>query len=150
MEDQIAWVKEGVLARSSRPGWWDEREIALVVREWIARVKAMGDNSIVCFLSTDELVRFYGSQGVNLFASYREAGFQVMHIPVTDHEQPPLEHAELHQLRAALSALPPPWLVHCSAGIDRTGCAVKYLESRPELLVPPAPAERKGPKGRRS
>ena len=150
MEDQIAWVKEGVLARSSRPGWWDERESALVVREWIARVKAMGVNSIVCFLSTDELVRFYGAQGVNLFASYREAGFQVMHIPVTDHEEPPLEQAELHQLRAALSALPPPWLVHCSAGIDRTGCAVKYLESRPELLVRPAQTQRKGPKDRRS
>lgn len=150
MEDQIAWVKEGVLARSSRPGWWDDRDIALVVREWIARVKAMGVNSIVCFLSTDELVRYYGSQGVNLFASYREAGFQVMHVPVTDHKKPPLDQAELHQLRAALSALPPPWLVHCSAGIDRTGCAVKYLEARPELLLPPAPAKRKGPKGRRS
>jgi len=150
MEDQIAWVKEGVLVRSSRPGWWDEREITLVVREWIARVKAMGVNSIVCFLSTDELVRFYGSQGVNLFASYREAGLQVMHIPVTDHEEPPLELAELHQLRAALSALPPPWLVHCSAGIDRTGCAVKYLEARPELLVSPPPVRRKASKGGRS
>lgn len=150
MEDQIAWVREGVLARSSRPGWWDEREIALVVREWIARVKAMGVNSIVCFLSTEELVRFYGSQGVNLFASYREAGLQIMHIPVTDREQPPLEQAELFQLRAALSALPPPWLVHCSAGIDRTGCAVRYLESKPELLVSTAPVQCKGAKGRRS
>ena len=150
MEDQIAWVREGVLARSSRPGWWDDREIALVVREWIARVKAMGVNSIVCFLSTDELVRFYGSQGVNLFASYREAGFQIMHIPVTDHAAPPLEQADLFQLRAALSALPPPWLLHCSAGIDRTGCAVKYLESRLGLLVPGKPAPRKGAKGGRT
>ena len=135
MEDQLEWVKAGVLARGSRPGWWDERDLALVVREWTARVRAMGVRSIVCFLSTEELIRFYGTQGVNLFAAYREVGFQLAHIPVTDHEEPPLEATDLFQLRAALASLPPPWLVHCSAGIDRTGCAVKHLVSRPELLA---------------
>ena len=134
MEDKITWVKAGVLARGSRPGWWDERGIALVVREYVARVRAMGIHSIVCLLSQGELVRYYAVHGVNLFAAYREAGLQLAHVPVTDHEKPPLGTGDLFKLRIMLSDLPRPWLIHCSAGIDRTGCAVKHLESKPELL----------------
>lgn len=138
MEDKIEWVKAGVFARASRPGWWDEREVALVVREYVARVRAMGINSIVCLLSQGELVRYYAAHGVNLFAAYREAGLQLAHVPVTDHADPPLDTADLFRLRLLLSDLPRPWLIHCSAGVDRTGCAVKHLESRPELLqLPP-------------
>ena len=146
MEDKIEWVKAGVLARGSRPGWWDEREIALVVREYVARVRAMGINSIVCLLSQGELVRYYAAHGVNLFAAYREAGLQLAHVPVTDHEKPPLAAGDLFKLRIVLSDLPRPWLIHCSAGIDRTGCAVKHLESKPELLqLPPTKPDRSKP-----
>ena len=140
MEDKIEWVIGGVLARSSRPGWWDEREIALVVREYVARVRAMGVNSIVCLLSTEELIRYYAAHGVNLFAAYREVGLEVMHVPVTDRATPPLQPVQLSKVRTALSALPRPWLIHCSAGIDRTGCAVEHLLALPELpagVVPP-------------
>ena len=138
MEDKIEWVKAGVLARGSRPGWWDERGIALVVREYVARVRAMGIHSIVCLLSQGELVRYYAAHGVNLFAAYREAGLQLAHVPVADHEKPPLGTGDLFKLRIMLTDLQRPWLIHCSAGIDRTGCAVEHLEARPELLEPVA------------
>ena len=93
MEDKIEWVKAGVLARGSCPAWSDDREIALVVREYVSRVRTMGINSIVCLLSQGELVRYYAAHGVNLLAAYREAGLQLAHVPVTDHEEPPLRPA---------------------------------------------------------
>jgi len=136
-QDKIEWVKPGVLARSSRPGWWDDRALEVVVSEWTDRVQAMGVRSIICLLSKRELTKFYGQHGIDLLQRYASAGFTVTHLPATDHKAPPLTAGKLRQLGPALAPLPGPWLTHCSAGIDRTGSAIAYLLAQPELLHHP-------------
>ena len=134
MKDEITWVIEGHLARSSRPGWWGERDLKLVIPDWIERVRQMGVRSIVCLLNDAELDRFYGRQGIHLLQHYEAAGFRVARVPVPDHEEPPMTEDELQRLCEALGKLPAPWLIHCSAGIDRTGCAVEFLHDKQGAL----------------
>ena len=127
MNDTIEWVIAGRLARACRPGRWTEGELNAVVHAWIARAQQMGIRSIVCLLTDDELERYYTRAGVNLLHCYTEAGFRVGRVPVPDHEEPHVTDDELRQVHEVLRTLPPPWLVHCSAGVDRTGCVIKSL-----------------------
>jgi len=130
MNETIEWVIAGRLARACRPGRWDDRELPVAVEDWIAKARRMRVRSILCLLTDDELERYYHSQAVDLISRYRDAGFQVWRVPVPDHEEPPLTADELRHVRAALSQLPAPCLVHCSAGIDRTGAVVRaFLQS---------------------
>jgi protein-tyrosine phosphatase len=87
----------------------------------VARGRAVG---IICLLS-DEHLRLYPDG--SLVDIYRTAGFEVRHVPVTDHKRPPLSAEELAHVLAAYRELPKPVLVHCSAGIDRTGAAIRRL-----------------------
>lgn len=127
MNDTILWVITGRFARACRPGRWTEGELSVVVHAWIARAQHMGIRSILCLLTDDELERYYTREGVDLLRCYAEAGFQVGRVPVPDHEEPPVTQDELRQVHEALRTLPPPWLVHCSAGVDRTGGVIASL-----------------------
>ena len=42
-------------------------------------------------------------------------------MSVTDYQMPPLSTADLAIIQKALTELPKHWLIHCSAGIGRTG-----------------------------
>lgn len=84
--------------------------------------------SILCLLSHEQLDEFYGANGIQLFEIYRQQGFAVGHVPVPDYQMPPLSSADLAMIQKALTELPKPWLIHCSAGIDRTGAAVEYIK----------------------
>ena len=134
-------VVKGVLARSSRAGWRDARDLKLVVPDWIERVQQRGVRSIGCLLSDGESERFYGRQGIDLLQHYEAAGFRVARVPMPDHEEPTMVKEELQRLCAALRELPAPWLIHCSTGIHRTGCAVAYLEAHHESVSESAASE---------
>lgn len=127
MNDMLhKWVKDGVLARSCRPGYSAKAVGVDSVNANVGSWLAGGIRSVICLLSADQLA-FYAEVPGGLLEFYRSRGISVAHIPVTDYKQPPLNTKELEWVWAAFTELPKPVLIHCSAGIDRTGAAVKHL-----------------------
>ena len=123
----LQWVIEGVLARSCRPCYHEDVPTRVALNKWLNEAAIMKIRGILCLLSQKELQEFYGAHGIDLLAWYRNRGFVACHMPVADYLQPPLTNSDLATIRAAFKELPKPCLVHCSAGIDRTGAAVELI-----------------------
>jgi len=125
----ITEVLPGKLYRSARPGYDGGRPTPVssgAIHAWMEAARSVGVASIICLLS-DEHLRLYPDGA--LLDIYRAAGFEVRHVPVTDHKRPPLSAMELDHVEAAYRELPEPVLVHCSAGVDRTGAAVACIKA---------------------
>jgi|TARA_B100000809_G_scaffold250461_1_gene282948 protein-tyrosine phosphatase len=121
------WVLIEELAKSPRPGYPDRVSINReVVDEWIEKVKDMKISSIICFLSDDQLP-FYSGLPSGLIQYYRDAGFDVAHIPEADYKTPPLSEEGVREAVVSFEKLQKPVLVHCSAGLARTGMAIDAI-----------------------
>jgi protein tyrosine phosphatase (PTP) superfamily phosphohydrolase (DUF442 family) len=121
------WVLPELLAKSPRPGYPESEGISKeAVDEWIENIRAMGVRSIICFLSDHQLA-FYSDLPSGLIQYYRDAGFDVAHIPEDDYKSPPLSEEGVREAVASFERLQKPALVHCSAGLARTGMAIDAI-----------------------
>ena len=115
------------LYRSSRPGYSGGGKLPVgmgEVQRWIEAAQSLGIVSIVCLLADEHLCLYPDG---DLLGIYRAAGFEVRHIPATDRRRPLLTEDQLAAVLQAYRELPKPALIHCSAGIDRTGAAVAHI-----------------------
>jgi hypothetical protein len=125
----IEWVIPGRLARSSRPGFGgrDPSQVEPAeVDAWLDEARALGIRSILCLLDERQLGYYHRLAG-GLLETYRRAGMAVSSLPVPDMQAPPIPEADLPRVWQAFRELPAPLLIHCSAGLDRTGAAVEHI-----------------------
>lgn len=131
------WVIDGLLATSPRPGYRPGPEHSVpehVVDEWVAETRAFGVNSIICLIAADQLWLYHRSLPEGLLQRYRSSGFVVEHIPTLDQQTNPFSAEQYEQAWRAFVDLPKPVLVHCSAGMDRTGRIVNHILGELERL----------------
>ena len=78
------------LYRAARPGYSGGGRMPVgmgEVQRWIESAQSLGITSIICLLADEHLCLY---PDADLLGTYRTAGFEVRHIPVTDHTRPPL------------------------------------------------------------
>lgn len=121
------------LLACARPGYdfgRNDRVSREALHAWLTDAKTQGARSILCLLAKPHLRLYDQACPGGSLEAYSQAGFEVGHIPVGDHHRPPLTERQLNRVFRLFERLPKPVLVHCSAGLDRTGAAVAFIKAQ--------------------
>lgn len=129
----IDWDLPGIIAHACRPGRYPDGPtrdaLEQEVEQWVRQVRLAGIRSILCLLEPRELDE-YRTIGTlfDLFDTYRRAGFEVAHLPVSiDQDITEAIHDQAWQRFTKLSV---PVLVHCSDGVGRSEVIARRLAAR--------------------
>jgi hypothetical protein len=131
----ITAVVPTVLLRACRPGYPNKAVDAETVDAWIAEANDAKIRTILCLLDDAQLEYYLQAGGDGLLGRYRAAGFVVIHRPVADHQHPAISNELLQRIASDFLAAELPLLIHCSAGEDRTGAVIEYLEHETKLPI---------------
>ena len=102
-----------ILFGSARPGFPHSRVSSETVTHWMAFMVASEFKKIICLLNDQDLVQYYTT---DLIAQYRRY-FEAYHFPIEDFSKIPANVMS----KILLCVGPEKTLVHCSAGMGRTG-----------------------------
>jgi protein-tyrosine phosphatase len=100
-ETSLNWAKERVLCFGPKPGRWRSIEQDLQL------LKSVNVRGILSLVEVEPML-----------GAYREAGFEVLHVPVDDFNAPTI--AQIEQCVEYISTNAPVY-VHCYAGYGRAG-----------------------------
>ena len=132
------WVPRLQIGRAYRPGY-DSKQLITTsesVQDWILGVKALGVRSVISLLSEPEL-QWYEHLPGGLLGIYQSTGLRTFSLPVPLDIPGVLTPNHLEQLEAAFERLPRPLVIHCSAGLIRSGAAVAHLVQKISLITSP-------------
>ena len=132
--NQMTTVIPNVLMRSWRPGRYPDNskdvDVA-TVDAWIREAREAGVRTILCLLDEKQLGYYRQLGEGGLLGRYRAAGFEVIHRPSEDYQ--PVSGKLLARIASDFRSATLPMLVHCSAGVGRTGAVVDYLTQSTRL-----------------
>jgi|HubBroStandDraft_6_1064221.scaffolds.fasta_scaffold773276_1 hypothetical protein len=127
------WAIKQQLARGRRPGVERKRGTQVprsAVDAWIKEAKGTcGIRSVIVLLDERQL-RFYEKLPMDLVSYYRSKGLKVAHVNAPNMRKPPLSDQHLGEVWRAYQRLEKPVLLHCSAGIGRTGHSLRFIKEQ--------------------
>ena len=110
---------------ANRPGYPQNFVDNLSVQDWIDHVKEKGIKRVVVLLTKDEMDDYYQQ---DLLAAYKKefGNDNVLNVPIKDFSIPKKE--QFDKINDWIDSSPLKTVVHCSAGLGRTGQVLKnYL-----------------------
>jgi protein-tyrosine phosphatase len=137
------WVIQQQLARSPRPRIAGKRGQVPreAVKSWIKEAKRHGIRSVIVLLD-DRQLRLYEELPAGLIPYYRAEKLNVMHVNAPNGRRPALSEQDLKEVWKAYQRLEKPALIHCSAGIGRTGAAVRFCLKKARIACYEAGSEK--------
>ncbi len=103
-----------ILYGASRPGFPSERVHESAITAWCCYMQLQGIEKVICLLTNKDISKFYD---INLLACYGKAFKKVHHFPIEDFRKIPA--STMTEILACIG--PEKTVVHCSAGMGRTG-----------------------------